>query len=230
MSVRSLASAAGHKSLGVAFLALLLFFVWGTYAIFTKKFVDYVPVTLETSKIGLQLPALADVKIRGVIVGDVRGISSQGDKAKLEPRIAYHHPFLDPKFGIAPNDDRLRRGRFSVRVIGKAYSGLTDAEIRKVDAFVRRNTREKFGPVRTVAPELVFELAGDLTRSYVEQPGCEAPSHVLFPQLARIVEWFFARRISAIGVGYVACVLGLLAMLLLNTVPPSIAFGAVSVA
>lgn len=41
----------------------------------------------------------------------------------------------------------------------KAYSGLTDVEIRKVDAFVRRNTIEKFGPVRTVKPELVFELA-----------------------------------------------------------------------
>lgn len=40
----------------------------------------------------------------------------------------------------------------------KAYSGLTDAEIRKVDAFVRANTLEKFGPVRTVKPELVFEL------------------------------------------------------------------------
>lgn len=41
----------------------------------------------------------------------------------------------------------------------KAYSGLTDAEIRKVDAWVRRNTLEKFGPVRSVRPELVFELA-----------------------------------------------------------------------
>ena len=40
----------------------------------------------------------------------------------------------------------------------KAYSGLTDAEIREVDAFVRKNTVEKFGPVRTVKPELVFEL------------------------------------------------------------------------
>lgn len=40
----------------------------------------------------------------------------------------------------------------------KAYSGLTDAEIGKVDAFVRANTLEKFGPVRTVKPELVFEL------------------------------------------------------------------------
>jgi DNA ligase-1 len=40
----------------------------------------------------------------------------------------------------------------------KAYSGLTDEEIRKVDQFIRRNTLEKFGPVRTVKPELVFEL------------------------------------------------------------------------
>jgi len=40
----------------------------------------------------------------------------------------------------------------------KAYGGLTDAEIRKVDAFIRTHTHEKFGPVRTVAPELVFEL------------------------------------------------------------------------
>ncbi|QJW98381.1 ATP-dependent DNA ligase [Frigoriglobus tundricola] len=42
--------------------------------------------------------------------------------------------------------------------IAKAYSGLTDAEIKKVDAFVRANTLEKFGPVRAVRPELVFEL------------------------------------------------------------------------
>jgi DNA ligase-1 len=42
--------------------------------------------------------------------------------------------------------------------MAKAYSGLTDDEIRQVDAFVRRNTLEKFGPVRIVKPELVFEL------------------------------------------------------------------------
>ncbi|MFN8713124.1 MAG: ATP-dependent DNA ligase [Bacteroidota bacterium] len=41
----------------------------------------------------------------------------------------------------------------------KAYSGLTDAEIKEVDAFVKRNTVDKFGPVRSVKPELVFELA-----------------------------------------------------------------------
>jgi len=41
----------------------------------------------------------------------------------------------------------------------KAYSGLTDKEFVQVDAFVKRNSIEKFGPVRTVKPELVFEIA-----------------------------------------------------------------------
>ncbi len=41
----------------------------------------------------------------------------------------------------------------------KAYSGLTDNEFAQVDAFVKRNAIEKFGPVRTVKPELVFEIA-----------------------------------------------------------------------
>jgi DNA ligase 1 len=40
----------------------------------------------------------------------------------------------------------------------KAYSGLTDAEIRQVDQFVRNNTIERFGPVHSVKPQLVFEL------------------------------------------------------------------------
>jgi DNA ligase-1 len=41
----------------------------------------------------------------------------------------------------------------------KAYSGLTDKELAEVDHFVRKNSLEKFGPVRTVRPELVFEIA-----------------------------------------------------------------------
>ncbi|MEC9373081.1 MAG: ATP-dependent DNA ligase [Planctomycetota bacterium] len=43
--------------------------------------------------------------------------------------------------------------------VAKAYSGLTDDEIKRVDAFVRRNTTARHGPVRAVKPELVFELA-----------------------------------------------------------------------
>ena len=41
----------------------------------------------------------------------------------------------------------------------KAYSGLTDAEFRKVDAWIKRNTLERFGPVRSVTPHHVFEIA-----------------------------------------------------------------------
>ena len=81
--MKNLLAAGGHRVLGVGFLALLLLFVWTTYAIFTKKFVDYVPVTLQTSNIGLQLPVRADVKIRGVIVGEVREIESIGDGAEM---------------------------------------------------------------------------------------------------------------------------------------------------
>jgi DNA ligase-1 len=64
----------------------------------------------------------------------------------------------------------------------KAYSGLTDEEIRKVDSFVRRNTLEKFGPVRTVKPELVFELHFEgIQRSSRHKSGIA----VRFPRMAR---------------------------------------------
>jgi phospholipid/cholesterol/gamma-HCH transport system substrate-binding protein len=72
------------RALGVVFLALLVLAVWLTYAVFTKQFVDVVPVTLRTSSIGLQLPTLADVKIRGVIVGEVRDMHADGSNAVLD--------------------------------------------------------------------------------------------------------------------------------------------------
>jgi phospholipid/cholesterol/gamma-HCH transport system substrate-binding protein len=60
-----------HRVLGVAFLGLLAFAVWFTYAVFDKSFTEYDEVTLRASKTGLQLPDRADVKMRGVIVGEV---------------------------------------------------------------------------------------------------------------------------------------------------------------
>ena len=64
----------------------------------------------------------------------------------------------------------------------KAYSGLTDEEIREVDAFVRHNTIEKFGPVHAVKPELVFELAFEgIQRSPRHRSGIA----VRFPRMAR---------------------------------------------
>lgn len=66
--------------------------------------------------------------------------------------------------------------------VAKAYSGLTDEEIRQVDLFVRQNTLEKFGPVRTVKPELVFELAFEgIARSTRHKSGIA----VRFPRMSR---------------------------------------------
>ena len=42
--------------------------------------------------------------------------------------------------------------------VAKAYSGLTDAEIARLDRWIRANTLERFGPVRSVQPVQVFEL------------------------------------------------------------------------
>ncbi len=70
----------------------------------------------------------------------------------------------------------------TTKTIAKAYSGLTDAEIRQVDAFVRRNMVEKFGPVRTVKPEFVFELAFEgMNRSNRHKSGIA----VRFPRILR---------------------------------------------
>ena len=64
----------------------------------------------------------------------------------------------------------------------KAYSGLTEPEIREVDRFIRRNTLERFGPVRAVKPELVFEIAfEDIRLSSRHRSGFA----VRFPRIAR---------------------------------------------
>ena len=66
--------------------------------------------------------------------------------------------------------------------VAKAYSGLTDKEIKEVDAFVKRNAVEKFGPVRTVKPELVFEIAFE---GIAESKRHKAGLALRFPRILR---------------------------------------------
>ena len=67
-------------------------------------------------------------------------------------------------------------------IFNARFLGLTDEEIRQVDAFVRRNTLERFGPVHVVKPELVFELAFEgLNRSTRHKSGIA----VRFPRILR---------------------------------------------
>ena len=65
----------------------------------------------------------------------------------------------------------------------KAYSGLTDEEFRGVDRVIRQNTLEKFGPVRSVRPTMVFELGFEgINRSTRHKSGIA----VRFPRMLRI--------------------------------------------
>jgi DNA ligase-1 len=64
----------------------------------------------------------------------------------------------------------------------KAYSGLTDAEIRRVDKWVRAHTLERFGPVRSVTPGLVMELAFEGINSSSRHKSGVA---VRFPRISR---------------------------------------------
>ena len=65
----------------------------------------------------------------------------------------------------------------------KAYSGLTDAEIRRVDMFVREHTLEKFGPVRVVEPRVVCEVAFEGIQASTRHKSGVA---VRFPRIARL--------------------------------------------
>ncbi|HVZ42448.1 MAG TPA: ATP-dependent DNA ligase [Ramlibacter sp.] len=74
-------------------------------------------------------------------------------------------------------------GELQLVPFAKAYSGLTDEEFRQVDALIRRNTIEKFGPVRSVKPMLVFELGFEgIQRSTRHKSGIA----VRFPRMLRI--------------------------------------------
>ena len=72
-----------HRILGVAFIGMLALAVWLVSAAFTQKFISFDEVKLTTSSAGMQLPMRADVKVRGVIVGQVNKAESEGEGATL---------------------------------------------------------------------------------------------------------------------------------------------------
>lgn len=59
--------------------------------------------------------------------------------------------FTDYTFGLWDNGELV--------TFAKAYSGLTDAEFKEIDSWIKKNTLERFGPVRSVTPYHVFEIA-----------------------------------------------------------------------
>ncbi|MDH4396639.1 MAG: cisplatin damage response ATP-dependent DNA ligase [Limnobacter sp.] len=80
-------------------------------------------------------------------------------------------------------DESSARGLPRLVPFAKAYSGLTDEEFKRVDFEIRKNTVDKFGPVRTVKPTLVFELGFEaIARSNRHKSGVA----VRFPRMLRI--------------------------------------------
>lgn len=67
--------------------------------------------------------------------------------------------------------------------VGKAYFGFTDAELKELDKFIRDNTVERFGPVRSVKPELVLEVAFDAVNASNRHKSGVA---MRFPRIHRI--------------------------------------------
>jgi DNA ligase-1 len=74
-------------------------------------------------------------------------------------------------------------GALQLLPFAKAYSGLTDAEFARVDRVIRATTLEKFGPVRSVRPSLVFELAFE---GIARSPRHKSGIAVRFPRMLRI--------------------------------------------
>ena len=80
------------------------------------------------------------------------------------------------KAGLPPGDLQLVP-------FAKAYSGLTDVEFKRVDAVIRKSTVNSFGPVRSVAPSLVFELGFEGINL---SPRHKSGIAVRFPRILRI--------------------------------------------
>ena len=99
-----------YRALGIVFLALCLAGVWFTYAIFGQKFTSFDHVTMKTESVGLQLPDRADVKIRGVIVGEVLKQRAQAGGATLT-------------LGIYPNQMRIIPANVTGSILPKTLFG-----------------------------------------------------------------------------------------------------------
>ncbi|NKZ08964.1 MCE family protein [Actinomadura latina] len=106
-------SAAGtvpRRLAGVAFLLVPLLLIWLSVAVYDKKFTRVSWVTLETASAGSEMHPHADVKLRGVVVGEVREISSDGGVATL-------------KLAIQPDKVRLLPSNVSAQLLPTTLFG-----------------------------------------------------------------------------------------------------------
>jgi virulence factor Mce-like protein len=99
-----------RKAQGVLFLLFVAFLIWLSAAFYNKTFITVTPVTLKTSHTGTQLSEGADVKLRGIIVGDVRGVSTTGNGATI-------------RLALQPNKAKLIPQNVVARILPKTLFG-----------------------------------------------------------------------------------------------------------
>ena len=129
-----------------------------------------------------------DVALLGTSTGgDVEGAKKnyEARKHELQARLAGTDVAPDVSAGVDAIEKREppKEGGLQLVAFAKAYSGLTDEEFRRIDKIIRATTIEKFGPVRSVKPSLVFELGFEgINRSTRHKSGIA----VRFPRMLRI--------------------------------------------
>src|SRR2546423_1519286 len=99
-----------YELLGVTLLLVLAALVWLSIAMFNQQFTAATPVSMHISRAGLQLLPGSDVKVRGIIVGSVKQITSDGDGAEIKMR-------------LQPNKAKLIPANVSARLVPKTIFG-----------------------------------------------------------------------------------------------------------
>jgi virulence factor Mce-like protein len=137
---------------GVAFLVVIALLIALTIALYQKAFTPVVHVTLQADRVGNQLSPPADVKLRGLIVGEVRSVSSRGDgatiglaldpskvglipanvQAQLLPKTLFGEKFVDLVLPDAPSTRHLQAGD----VIGQDRSSTAIETEKVLDDFL----------------------------------------------------------------------------------------------
>ena len=99
-----------HQALGVVFLLVAALFIAGSIGVYRKVFTSVVLVRLEATTVGSQLQRGADVKIRGVLVGEVRAVRASGGGAVLD-------------LALRPDKVDLIPGNVAARLLPKTLFG-----------------------------------------------------------------------------------------------------------
>ncbi len=119
-----------HQVLGLVFLLVAALFITLTLAVYHKAFTPVTLVKLETDRVGSQLRTGGDVKVRGMLVGEVRSVLAKGDHAELELAL---DPDKTPVIPANVSARLLPKTLFGERYVALQLPGKPERPIRAGD-------------------------------------------------------------------------------------------------